>query len=88
MCKIHVLDLVEETVRRCYSDIDTLIASTKFVFLKSPKRVGDYHRLFPDIPKPPQPILTHWVFDKHFENITNVVLQFNLKEPAAIQENQ
>lgn len=95
-CKIHALHLVAETIRKCFPKVDALIANTKKVFLKSPKRLRAFHRQCPGIPEPPQPILTRWgtwlkaafYYAEYFQQIKAVILQFNPDEAAAIKESQ
>ncbi|XP_018576980.1 uncharacterized protein LOC108915438 [Anoplophora glabripennis] len=95
-CKIHALHLVAETVRNCFPGVDTLITSTNKVFLKSPKRLRAFHDKCPDIPEPPQSILTHWgtwlkaafYYAVYFQQIKTVILQFKPDEAAAIKESQ
>lgn len=95
-CKIHMLHLVAEEIRKCYPDVNTLISSTKAVFVKSPQRIREFHRLCPNIPEPPQPIITRWAtwlqaafyYRDHFQQVKSVVLQFDPKEAACIKESQ
>ncbi|GJQ74491.1 hypothetical protein Trydic_g21360 [Trypoxylus dichotomus] len=95
-CKINALHLVVETIRRCYPQVDGLIAHTKAVFLKSPKRIREFRRQCPDIPGPPQPILTQcgaWLkaafyYFQHFQRIKSVVLEFDPKDATAIKQSQ
>ncbi|KAJ8945594.1 hypothetical protein NQ314_009117 [Rhamnusium bicolor] len=76
--------------------VDALIASTKTVFLKSPKCLRAFHSKCPGIPEPPQPILIRWgtwlqaafYYAEYFQQIKAVILQFNLDEAAAIKESQ
>jgi hypothetical protein len=73
-----------------------LIANTKAVFSKSPKRIHEFHRQCPGISEPPQPILTRWgtwlkaafYYFHHFQKIKPVVLQFDPKESVVIKESQ
>lgn len=95
-CKIHALHLVAETIRECYPLVNELIASTKAVFLKSPKRTKEFHRLCPQIPEPPQPIITRWAtwlkaafyYYQHFYHVKKVVSKFNPIEGADIKKSQ
>ncbi|KAJ8951121.1 hypothetical protein NQ318_021565 [Aromia moschata] len=76
-------------------EVDSLIASTQKVFLKSPKRLHAFHSRCPNIPEPPQPILTRcgtWLeatfyYAKYFEQIKTVILEFNPNEAAAIKKS-
>ena len=57
---LHTLHLVADTVRKCYPQVDKLIAETKAVFTKSPKRIREFHNMCTGIPEPPQSVLTKW----------------------------
>lgn len=95
-CVLHALHLVAETIRKCYPDVDQLIGQTKAVFLKSPKRIRLFHSQCPDIPEPPQPVLTRWgtwleaafYYFQHFEKIKLLVLHLDAKESVAIRLSQ
>ncbi|XP_018566368.1 uncharacterized protein LOC108907258 isoform X1 [Anoplophora glabripennis] len=95
-CKVHALNLVAETICQGFPKVDKLIANTKKVFLKSPKRLQVFRSQCPDIPEPPQPILTCWgtwlqaalYYAKYFQQIKAVIGQFNPKETVAIKECQ
>ncbi|KAJ8963080.1 hypothetical protein NQ318_018544 [Aromia moschata] len=81
------------TIRNCFPEVDSLISSTKKVFLKSPKRLRAFHTQCPGVSEPPQPIITRWgtwleaafYYAKYFTQIKSVLLQFNPKEAAAIK---
>lgn len=95
-CKIHALHLVAETIRKSFPNVNDLIAQTKAVFRKSPIRTREFHRQCPDIPEPPEPILTRWgtwlkaafYYFEHFQPVQNLILQFNPKAAVAIKESQ
>lgn len=59
-CLAHCLNLVAETVRYNFEDVDALIVNVKKTFLKSPLRVQRYKDVLPNIPLPPEPVLTRW----------------------------
>ncbi|CAI6349782.1 unnamed protein product [Macrosiphum euphorbiae] len=56
----HMFNRVSEKVREMYPDIIKLINNKKKVFLKSPYHVQECKEILPDIPLPPEPILTRW----------------------------
>lgn len=95
-CKIHALHLVAQTIPTCYPVVNSLIANTKTVFLKSPKRTRLFHKLCPDIPEPPEPIVTRWgtwlqaafYYYKYFDQVKNVILKLDKAEAAAIKKCQ
>lgn len=45
-CKIHILHFVAQTIRKCYTEVNELIANTKAAFLKSPKRIQEIQIVF------------------------------------------
>lgn len=57
-CLAHGLHRVAEKVRSNFPLVDALIANTKKVFIKAPLRRESFRALAPDIPLPPEPILT------------------------------
>ncbi|GJQ74648.1 hypothetical protein Trydic_g21501 [Trypoxylus dichotomus] len=92
-CVLHALHLTVETIRHCYPDVDELIAQTKAVFDKSPKRIRQFHEQCPNIPEPPQPVLTRWgtwleaafYYFQHFLPLQSLVLQLDTQEAATIK---
>lgn len=83
-CMAHALNLVCETIRSKYKNVNGLISSVKKIFLKAPLRVQVYKEQMPNVPLPPEPILTRWgtwldaviFYADNFENIKNVSLSF------------
>jgi hypothetical protein len=79
-CLAHMLNLVAETIRRSYEDVDGLIANVKKIFVKAPLRVEVYKERVKEVPLPPQPVLTRWgtwleaavFYSTHFESIKDV----------------
>lgn len=59
-CLAHGLHRIAEQVRDVHSNVDTLISCGKKVFLKAPSRVHIFREMAPDVPLPPQPIITRW----------------------------
>lgn len=57
-CLAHALHRVAETVRCEYLDVDLLISTIKRIFLKAPSRVEIFKNNYPNIPLPPEPIIT------------------------------
>lgn len=80
-CLAHALHRVAEKIRSEYPDVDTLIANVKNIFLKAPYRVKIFKEKCPNVPLPPQPVITRWgtwlqaadYYAKHFESIKNVL---------------
>ncbi|KAF0764255.1 DUF659 domain-containing protein [Aphis craccivora] len=59
-CVAHMFNRIAERVRDMYPDVNKLISNIKKVFLKSPYHVQVYKEILPDIPLPPEPVLTRW----------------------------
>lgn len=95
-CLLHAFHLVAEKIRSSYPDVDKLIANTKMIFVKSPKRIKEFHKACPKIREPPQPVLTRWgtwlqaafYYNKHFLEVKSVVSKFDPKESKSIRESQ
>lgn len=80
-CLAHALNLVAEKIRYEYSDVDELISNVKKIFLKSPNRVRLLKNTFPDMPLPPEPVITRWgtwleavsYYAKYYDQIKTIV---------------
>jgi len=57
-CLAHEIHRTSECLRNWYTAVDKLIATFKNVFLKAPSQMIILWELFPDLPLPPQPIIT------------------------------
>lgn len=95
-CLAHALHRVSETVRHSYPIVDKLIASVKQVFVKSNKRLQLLKELAPDLPAPPQPVLTRWgswisaaiYYARHQEEVKVVLTALNPNDAVAIKQAQ
>jgi len=95
-CLAHGLHRIAEEIRKHFPKVDNLIANGKNVFLKTSSRVLFFKTELPDIPLPPQPIITLWnswfeatiyYFD-HFQDFSRVVNMFDKNEAVSIQITQ
>lgn len=59
-CIAHGTNRVAEVIRLQYPDVNKLINNGKKIFLKAPLRVQTYREILPNIPLPPQPVITRW----------------------------
>jgi len=57
-CVAHALSLVCEKAPEIFKDVNRLIASMKLCFVKSPNRRALYRDGCPDLPLPPEPVVT------------------------------
>jgi len=81
-------------VRACVRmSIDGLISNVKRVFLKSPLRVQIYKEKLPDVPLPPEPVITRWgtwlnaaiFLANHYAGIKEVILGFDPGSSQAVR---
>lgn len=92
-CFAHALHRVSETIRSEYPDIDCLISNVKKVFLKAPSRVKILKDLYPDMPLPPEPVITRWgtwlhavsYYVKYFNEIKTVLSRLRESEALSIR---
>lgn len=95
-CLAHALHRVSEQIRLEYHDVDILIANVKKVFLKAPSRITILKEKYPDLPLPPQPVITRWgtwleaatYYAKHFNEIKDVLSCLNSSDAIAIRNAQ
>lgn len=87
-CITHALHRVAETIRNSYENVDQIISNVKKVFLKAPCRVQIFRNIYPELPLPPEPVITRWCtwieavkyYASNYEKILEVL--DNLKEDA------
>lgn len=93
-CLAHAVHRLSETVRLNLSTVNCLISSVKKVFLKSPSRINLFKQLAPEIPLPPEPIITRWgtwleaaiSYCNNFHIIENILKELNENEAESIVE--
>ncbi|XP_018496282.1 uncharacterized protein LOC108864671, partial [Galendromus occidentalis] len=91
-CTAHAVHRVAEEIRLVFPDVDELVAHGKKVFLKSASRVTKFREMVPNVPLPPQPVLTRWgtwvnaaiYYAQHFEAVASVVNALDPTEAASI----
>lgn len=92
-CLAHALHRVSEEIRLEYQDVDILISNVKKIFLKAPRRIKTLKDMYPNLPLPPQPVITRWgtwleaasYYEKYYDEIKNVVSQLNSSDSMAIR---
>lgn len=92
-CLAHALHRLTEKIRLDYGDVDVLISNVKKVFLKAPNRVKLLRDMYPDLPLPPQPVITRWgtwleaafYYSKYFYEVRNVISCLNSNEAISIR---
>lgn len=91
-CIAHGLHRVCEQIRKEFDDVNELISNVKKVFVKSPYRIRAFREANPDLPLPPEPVITRWgtwlgaalYYADNFEMVANVVHEFLDKHAVAI----
>lgn len=95
-CLAHAINLLAQTIRENYDDINKIISKTKKVFLKAPIRRETYREMCPNIPLPPEPVLTRWgtwieaaiFYQENFDCIKNVIDSFDGDSADCIKKAQ
>lgn len=95
-CLAHALHRLSEKIRTDYKNVDSLISNTKKVFLKAPYRVRMLKQMYPNMPLPPQPVITRWgtwleaaaYYLKYFNEIKNIVSHLRTSDSAAIKNTK
>lgn len=87
-CFAHAIHRICEFIREEFPDVNTLISTCKKILLKAPSRLSLYKENCPNLPLPPQPIITRWgtwleaaiFYARNFDVIKSFVL--NLPDEA------
>lgn len=95
-CLAHAFHRIAEQIRSEHKLVDTLISNVKKIFLKSPKRIRLFKQMCPNVPLPPEPVITRWgtwlnaafYYSTYFEDIKNVVTKLNSKDAISIKETK
>ena len=91
-CLAHGLNRLAEKVRDLHPDVDKLIAAIKQTFVKAPSRRRLFKEMFPDVPLPPNPVITRWgtwieavvYYATNFESVQTLVQSLDERECNAI----
>jgi hypothetical protein len=59
-CLAHGINRVAEEVRNQFPLVNELISIVKKIFVKALLRVQFYKETLPNLPLPPQPVITRW----------------------------
>ena len=95
-CLAHGLHRVAETIRSENPEVNELISVVKKVFVKAPSRIATFQEMAPNIPLPPEPVVTRWgtwlaaaeYYADHFEILKAVVDRFNPSESKVVETAQ
>ena len=95
-CLDHGLNRVAEEIRKGFPNVNRLIASVKKVFKKAPSRINAFKDMFPDVPLPPDPVLTRWgtwlsaveYYATNFDSVKAVISTLDVEDAVSISEAQ
>lgn len=95
-CLAHGLHRVAESVRDKFKNVDKLLAAVKGVFKKATSRKRKYKEAFPELPLPPEAVLTRWgswlqassFIATNYSAIKQVVSGFNADDAECIRKAQ
>ncbi|XP_018496631.1 uncharacterized protein LOC100905696 [Galendromus occidentalis] len=95
-CLAHGIHRVCEEIRVLFPEVDSIIANVKKIFLKAPPRIRVLRATAPNVPSPPEPILTRWgtwlsaalYYARHLEDIRRVLEELDESEAAAIKKSK
>jgi hypothetical protein len=87
-CLAYALHRATKEIRNIFPKVDDLISNAKKIFLKAPYRLQMFKTIAPNIPLPPQPILTRggiWpnatmYYSEYYVLIKQVVMELNRKD--------
>lgn len=95
-CLAHGLHRVAETIRSENPDVNELISVVKKIFVKAPSRIATFQEKAPNIPLPPEPVVTRWgtwltaaeYYADHFEIVKTVIDSLDPSEAKAVETAQ
>jgi len=93
---VHGLRRIAGKIRGNYSKVDKIIANVKKVFFKAPSRVAVFKDKVPDVPLPPEPILTRWgtwiraaaYYCEHLEVLKSIIDSMDKEDTVSIANSQ
>jgi hypothetical protein len=92
----HALNNVCGVIGKNDKLVNQLISNGKKIFKKSPNRINTFRELYPEIPLPPEPILTRWCswlkavdyYVKYFDEFSDVINHLDINDSTFIVETQ
>lgn len=84
-CLAHGVNRLAECIRFQFKNVDSLVSKVKKIFLKAPSRISKFKELYPEMPLPPEPVLTRWgtwltaveYYAKYFNEIKAIISQLD-----------
>lgn len=59
-CIAHGIHRVAEEIRNQFPKVNSAISLIKKIFMKAPSRIQIFKSKLPEVPLPPEPVLTRW----------------------------
>ena len=95
-CLAHGLHRVCESVREMFTEVNDLVSAMKRIFVKATSRIIIWKEAYPEVPLPPEPVLTRWgtwidaalFYAKNLEKVKTIVSQWFPEDAAAIGKCQ
>lgn len=95
-CLAHGLNRVAEFIRNQYPDVNNLLKNGKKIFLKAPTRTQLFRERLPEVPLPPEPIVTRWgtwlnavsYYFQNFEEFKTIVSELDKSSALSIENAQ
>lgn len=95
-CIAHGIHRVAEEVREMFPAVNELISSVKKIFKKAPSRVALWKECCPDLPLPPDPVITRqgsWIqtalyYASNLGGVCQIIKQLDSDEAEAIRHGQ
>lgn len=93
-CLAHGFHHVAEEIRSLFPSVNKVISIGKKVFLKEPAHVQLYKDRLPEVPLPPEPVLTRWgtclyavsFYQENFDQLKDVVASIDDSHTACVRE--
>ena len=92
-CAAHGLHRTVEEVRGQFGTIDKIISNVKKIFKKAPSRVQIFKTHAPNIPLPPEPVITRWgtwlnasiYYCEYYKQICEIVEMLDSEDASSIK---
>ena len=93
-CLAHGLHRIAEEIHTQFPAVNNLIGCGKKLFLKAPARVQFYKDCLPEVPLPPEPVLTRWgtwlsavsFYQENFNEVKEVVTKLEDEHIACVRD--
>lgn len=84
-CLAHGVNRVAEQILSLFPDVDKFVANMKTAFKKAPSKIAIYKEKCPDLPLPPNPVITRWgtwlkateFYAQHFNEMKDIIETIN-----------